>query len=138
MKKLLVMMLAVIMVLAMAACGNIEPSDDGSDAKMINVSIEIDFPEESEVEDIQAAMIVEEGTSAMEQLYAFADDNNIEVVLDETSPTIYVTSIGGVEQSADAGWIYEVNDEMSLEAADQILLEEGMKISWEYTSWDDM
>lgn len=138
MKRFLLIMTALIMVLAMTACGSIEPSDDGSDANMINTSIVIDYPEDSDKEDVQVAMIVEEGTSAMEQLYSFADDNNLDVVLDESSPTIYVTSINGVEQTADAGWVYEVNDEMTMDAADELMLEEGMKITWKYSSWADM
>ena len=144
MKKLLVLMLSLIMVLAMTACNNIEPSDDGSDAKMINVKIEIDYPdvddeelEKAEKQDIKADMMVEEGTSAIDMLYSYADANNIEVVLDENSPTIYVISIDGVEQSNDAGWVYEIDDEMTMDAADEIILEEGMKITWEYMSWGE-
>ena len=144
MKKLLALMLALIMVLAMTACNKIEPSDDGSDAKMINVKIEIDYPdmddedlEKAEKKDIEADMMVEEGTSAIDMLYSYADANNIEVVLDENSPTIYVISIDGVEQSNDAGWVYEIDDEMTMDAADEIILEEGMKITWEYMSWGE-
>ena len=145
MKKILALMAALIMVLAMTACSSIEPSDDGSDAKMINVAIEIDYPdvddedlEKAEKKDIEAKMMVEEGTSAIDMLYSYADPNGIDVVLDESSPTIYVTSIDGVEQTNDAGWVYEVNDEMTMDAADELIVEEGMKITWEYTSWDDM
>ena len=144
MKKLLVLMTALIMVLAMTACSSIEPSDDGSDAKMINTSIVIDYPdvddedlEKAEKQDIEAAMIVEEGTSALDQLYSYADDNNLEVVLDESSASVYVTSIDGVEQTDDAGWVYMVNDEMTMDAADQLILEEGMKITWEFMSWGE-
>lgn len=145
MKRFLLIMTALIMVLAMTACSSIEPSDDGSDAKMINVAIEIDYPdvddedlEKAEKKDIEAKMMVEEGTSAIDMLYSYADANGIDVVLDESSPTIYVISIDGVEQTADAGWVYEVNDEMTMDAADELIVEEGMKITWEYTSWDDM
>lgn len=147
MKKILMLIVTLIMVLAMTACSNIEPSDDGSDAKMINVKIEIDFPDADddatagdvkEKKDIEAKMTVEEGTSAIEMLYAYADANGIDVVLDESSPTIYVTSIDGVEQTDSAGWVYEVNDEMTMDAADELILVEGMEITWEYTSWDDM
>ena len=137
MKKLLALMLALIMVLAMTACNNIEPSDDGSDAKMINVAIEIDYPDDAEKKDVEANLTVEEGTSAIDMLYSYADANNIEVVLDENSPTIYVISIDGVEQSNDAGWVYEIDDEMTMDAADEIILEEGMKITWEYMSWGE-
>ena len=145
MKRVLLIMTALIMVLAMTACSSIEPSDDGSDTKMINVAIEIDYPdvddedlEKAEKKDIEAKMMVEEGTSAIDMLYSYADANGIDVVLDESSPTIYVISIDGVEQTADAGWVYEVNDEMTMDAADELIVEEGMKITWEYTCWDDM
>ena len=144
MKKVLALMLTLIMVLAMTACSTIEPSDDGSDAKMINVKIEIDYPdvddedlEKAEMQDIEAELKVEEGSSAMDMLFAYADANGIEVVLDESSPSIYVTSIGGVEQTDDAGWVYEVEDEMTMDPADECILEEGMKITWEFMSWGD-
>jgi hypothetical protein len=61
----------------------------------------------------------------------------MEVVLDERSPTIYVSSIDGVEQSNDAGWVYEIDDEMTMDAADEIILEEAMKITWAYMSWGE-
>ena len=93
--------------------------------------------EKAEKQDIKADMMVEEGTSAIDMLYSYADANNIEVVLDENSPTIYVISIDGVEQSNDAGWVYEIDDEMTMDAADEIILEEGMKITWEYMSWGE-
>lgn len=158
MKKIMALMTVLIMVLAMTACSNIEPSDDGSDANMINVKIEIEYPDVEDKElfdddgdkdadelpagseekrDIEAKMTVEEGTTAIEMLYAYADANGIEVVLDESSPTIYVTSIDGVEQTDMAGWVYEVNDEMTMEAADELVLQDGMEITWEYTSWSD-
>ena len=152
MKKLLVLMTALIMVLAMTACSNIEPSDDGSDAKMINVTIEIDYPEVEadedadteetaaveEKKDIETEMTVEEGTSAIDMLYSYADANDIDVVLDENSPTIYVISIDGVEQTDDAGWVYEIDGEMTMDAADELIRKEGTKITWEYMSWSDL
>ncbi len=144
MKKVLALMLALIMVLAMTACSSIEPSDDGSDAKLINVKIEIDYPdvddedlEKAEKEDIEAAMTVEEGTSVIDMLYSYADANGIEVLLDESSPSLYVTSIDGVEQSSDAGWVYMINDEMVMDAADELIVEEGMEVTWEYMSWGE-
>ena len=144
MKKLLVLITALIMVLAMTACSTIEPSDDGSDAKMINVKIEIDYPdvddenlEKAEMQDIEAELTVEEGTTALDMLFAYADANSIEVVMDDSSASAYVTSIGGVAQTDDAGWVYEVDDEMTMDPADQLILEEGMKITWEFMSWGD-
>ena len=135
MKKLLSVVLAGIMVFSMAACGN--GGTDAVNEDMINVSIEIDYPDNVGVEDVAAELIVDEGTNAMDMLYQYAEENDVEVVLDESSATVYVTSIGGVEQTADAGWIYEVNDEMTMDAADELILEEGMKISWEYMSWSE-
>ena len=98
MKKRLALMAVLIMVLAMTACSSIEPSDDGSDAKMINVAIEIDYPdvddedlEKAEKKDIEAKMMVEEGTSAIDMLYSYADANGIDVVLVLYSFETYVS-----------------------------------------------
>ena len=134
MKRILMVVLAGIMAFSMAACGSGAPE---SDVPVINVGIEIDYPDDAGVEDVEAEVQVAEGTNAMDMLHQYADENDIEVVLDESSQTIYVTSIGGVEQTADAGWIYEANDEMVMDAADEYVLEEGTVITWEYMSWSD-
>ena len=137
MKKLAVLFMAMIMVFSMSACGS--GSDGAGDAEMITVYIEIDYPDgcgEADVEDYQ--MQVPEGTNALEMLQLYAEENDIEVTLADTSPTMYVTSINSIAETDSAGWVYEVSDEMTMDAADQYIVEDGQEITWEYMSWSEM
>ncbi|MBP3385024.1 MAG: DUF4430 domain-containing protein [Firmicutes bacterium] len=137
MKKLALIFLALIMVFSMAACGG---NDSGSGSgTVISVEIDIDYPDASGIADVEDfVMEVPEGTNALEMLEMYCDENDIEMLMATGSPTEYVTSINGVAESADAGWVYEVNDEMTMEAADKCVLTEGMGITWEYMSWAEM
>ena len=125
----------ILLTVGLVLLSNVKKEDKATETGKTPVTEKV---EKAEKKDIEAKMMVEEGTSAIDMLYSYADANGIDVVLDESSPTIYVTSIDGVEQTNDAGWVYEVNDEMTMDAADELIVEEGMKITWEYTSWGDM
>lgn len=144
MKKLVVLMLSMIMVIVMAGCGGSGESapsgDAGNDsAAMINVVIEIDYPDNSGIADVDDLRIqVPEGASALDVLHIYGEENNVEVIMSDTSKTAYVTTINGVTETSDAGWIYEVNDESTMDAANEYIVTEGMEISWDYTSWSDM
>ena len=81
----------------------------------------------------QAAEFDYAGTQACRAL----KEEGFEVVLDENSPTIYITSINGVEQTNDAGWVYKIDDEITMDEASDIILTEGMEVTWEYMSWSD-
>ncbi len=143
MKKLLVLIMSMIMVLALAACGGGSSDSGGSDGAAeaegtINVVLEIDYPDESgvaDVEDMQLEII--EGGSVLAALNAYADANNCEVLMDGESDMLYISSIGGVAATDTAGWTYEVNDEMVMEAADQCFLKDGDEVSWSFESWGE-
>ena len=135
MKKLVVVLMAMVMTFSICACG--AAGEGGEDAAMINANICIDYPDDCGIDDVEAAMIIEEGTSAMDMLYAYADQEGFELTLSENSQTVYFTAINGVEETADAGWVYEVDGEMTMDAADDCIVTEGMTITWEYMSWSD-
>ena len=147
-KKIILMITVLVMAFAMTAC-SVDPSDDGSDTETITVYMNIDFPDaDDEDDDAEAAedivypediedykMQVENGATVMQILESFASQNNMEIVVDSTSPTVYVTSIAGVAESTGinaSGWIYEVNDKSSNEEAAKYVPENGDEITWEF------
>lgn len=138
MKKVSVVLMALIMMFAMAACGGSSDAPAG-DAAMIDVTIEIDFPDvdgQPDVEDYKFQ--IPEGSTALDMLNLYAEAESVEIVMSDTSATAYVTSIGGVAETDGAGWVYEVDDEMTLDAADEHIVKQGAEITWEYMSWDEM
>lgn len=136
MKKLLIVLMSMIMVMAMASCG--EHQKDTPVADIAFVTIEIDFPDESGVADVEDVEIeVPGGSSVLDVLMAYSEQFNCEVLMSDTSKTAYVTSIGGVAATDVAGWVYEVNDEMVMEAADKCVLNDGDEVSWDFETWGE-
>lgn len=143
MKKVLVFLMSMIMVFVLAACGG--GSDSGSAegaaeeaAANITVVMEIDYPDESGVADVEDASVeIPEGASVLDALNAYADANSCEIVMADSSDSPYVTSIGGVEATDTAGWVYELNDEMLMESADACVLAAGDEISWSFETWGE-
>lgn len=137
MKKITVLLMSLIMVFALAACGGGSGSE-GESGTTMTVVMEIDYPDESglaEVEDVKVE--IPEGGSVLDALNAYADANGCEIVMDNSSEMPYVTSIGGVAATATAGWVYEVNDEMVMETADACVLKNGDEVSWSFESWGE-
>lgn len=141
MKKFSILLISLMLVLALMSCGengSIEDKEKDGPASNedIAITINISYPDESNLDDVEdAAMIVEDESSVLEALTTYADENGIEVEMDESSENPYVTSINGVAESDTAGWIYEVNNETVMESADMYILENGDVISWFFESW---
>ena len=137
MKKVLVVLMTLVMVFAVTACGDNETAS--GTGQMIDVCIEIDYPDASGIADVKDYEFqVPEGTTALNMLHAYGEAAGVEIVMSDTSVTAYVTSIGGVAETMDSGWVYEVNDEMTLETADEYVVEPGTEITWEFMSWAEM
>lgn len=137
MKKVLIILMTLVMVFAMTACGG--GNSAGGSGEMIDVCIEIDYPDvegQPDVEDYKFQ--IPDGSTALDMLNLYAEAEGVEIVMSETSDTAYVTSIGGVAETANAGWIYEVDDEMTMDSADQHIVKPGAEITWEFMSWNDM
>lgn len=135
-KKLLLAVFALILVFAATACGNNEDEDTVS-KKMISVTIDIDFPDDSNITDVEeAALEAPENSTVLDVLNIYADKNNMEVVMDESSESAYVVSIGGITATKTAGWIYEVNDEAVMEPADAYKIKKNDEISWDFETWE--
>ena len=134
MKKVLVILMTLIMVFAMTACGG--GSNGGGSGATIKVEIEIDYPDESGIADVEDMRVeIAEGGSVLDALNAYAEANGCDVVMDENATPPYVIGIGGLEATATAGWVYEVNYEMVMESADACVLNAGDEVSWSFETW---
>ena len=134
MKKVLVILMTLVMVFAMTACGG--NSGSNSSTGTVTVEIEIDYPDESGIADVEEAVVeIPEGGTVLEALNTYAEANGCEIVMEENATPPYVISIGGLEATATAGWVYEVNDEMVMESADACVVNNGDEISWSFETW---
>ena len=149
MKKISLSLTTLVMVFimsAMVACGGGSGDNNGGNAAAsgsgdngtVTVTMDVDFPDSSGVRDIDDAHVtVENGSSVLDVLNTYAADNNIEVTVDESSASPYITAINGVSQTDTAGWIYEVNDNMIMESAADFIVSNGDKIDWDFDEWAD-
>lgn len=125
------------MMLSAVSCGEKSGSENSSD-NGISVVMSIDFPDDSGIADIENATVsTENGSSVLDILNRYADDNNIEITTDDSAGNPYVTSIDGVSETGSSGWTYELNDEMVMESADQCIVNDGDEIDWSFESWTE-
>ena len=128
------------MILFSVSCGSQSSTDNSneSSANDISIMMSIDFPGDSEKADIENVSVsAEEGSSVLDILIKYADENNIKVITDDTNGNPYVTSIDGISETDNSGWTYELNDEMVMEAADQCIVNDGDEIDWSFESWSE-
>lgn len=136
MKKVLVVLMTLIMVFAMTACGGGSTAD--APAGTITVEIEIDYPDDSGIADVEDVKVdLPEGATVLDALNIYAQVNDCEILMHETANPPYVIGIGGLEATDTAGWVYEINDEMVMESADACVLNAGDEISWSFETWGE-
>lgn len=139
MKKIISVTLGLIMILSMTACGassDGQAGDGAAGGETINVMIEIDYPDDSNIADVEdVSMQVPEGSTVLDVINEYGKANDVKIELSDKSESAYVTSINGVSEGSASGWVYEVNDEMVMDAADQHIVKAGDEVSWEYTTW---
>lgn len=56
----------------------------------------------------------------------------VDVMVEDSSYGLYVTSIAGIAADATHGWTYTVNGEQPVEGADKVTVAEGDSIAWSY------
>lgn len=140
MKKFLSLICVFVLSLALFSCSEKKDDDDSSEiTNPINVTISFSDSENDqvEVENFEpienAEFIVEEGTSVLEatQIYCVANELDIEI----DSAGGYITGLLGIsdgDYSDNTGWVYTINGETVMVGADEQILKDGDKISWEF------
>lgn len=124
---------------AAVASGAISSESSASEASHIDVTVVIDPSaagdayDPSAFESVKEANVysVEEGSTAYDALVATGATL-------EGEPS-YVTSINGLGENAagaSSGWMYEVDGEMPMVAANEYVLEGGETVRWYYSTWE--
>ena len=138
MKKLSVFIVSLILMFTMVSCGSDNDTNTNSQTSNIIVTLDIDFPDNSEAQDVDNVKVnVPEKSSVLDVLTTYGEENNVDIILDEKSESPYVTSINNIKATNDSGWVYELNDEAVMEPADQCTVQGGDKIDWSFETWSD-
>lgn len=108
---------------------NDEGGDQSADANapQMTVTVEVDATSQEGGQKESVQVDVAEGASVMDALAA----SGFDYVMEEGDYGAYITSLVGVEAGSNSGWVFSVNGEPGLEAADAIELSEGDVVTWE-------
>lgn len=144
MKKKSISLLTVVFagclaVCLLAGCGSSEqkssdePSQTQAQTEQIKTTVELDTSAVDNEVTYKEELTLDAGTTVLEALKA----TGLEVT-EATGPYgSYVDSIGGLAEKAhgeSSGWTFLVNDEMAMETASTLVVEDGDKITWEYVT----
>lgn len=130
-RVLIVLAVSVVLILGLSACGS-ESSSNGSGAadNMVKISVSIDFPDDSNVKDIDSQEIeVADGTALLDVM-----TDNFDVKTASYSGGEGIDSISGVAQDGSAGWVYTVNEEVIMDYPDAYNVKDGDAVQWTYAS----
>lgn len=140
-KGLLALLILVLIMGAFAGCSG-DQSDDNNEPVAeedlpqgdLSLTLSIDFPDGSGMEDVDdLPMALPTDGTVLDLIYAWANENNVEITLDGDDPeTQYITAIGKAAQTATGGWIFEVNDEMVNTAAGSTVLNDKDEVEFEF------
>lgn len=138
MKKILSVLCVLILIFTTAACSSQPEVDDTPVVNPVNLSFSLlDGDDDLELDDFEKIendpFIAEEGSTVLEatQLYCMSHDISISV----DSSKGYVTEIAGLSEgdyNNQTGWVFTVNGEMGMLAANEQIVEENDKIAWEF------
>ena len=138
MKKILSVLCVLILIFTTAACSSQPEVDDTPVVNPVNLSFSLlDGDDDLELEDFEKIendpFIAEEGSTVLEATQPYCMSHDISISVDSSKG--YVTEIAGLSEgdyNNQTGWVFTVNGEMGMLAADEQIVEENDKIAWEF------
>jgi len=139
-RRLLALACAAILACAMlcfAGCSS--PSGEADDKEpsageggaQITVTVEVDATAMEGGTKEAAQSAVAEGATVMDALEA----SGLDYVSENGDYGVYITSILGFEAESNGGWVYSVNGESGVTAADAAVVADGDTVTWEYVTF---
>ena len=108
---------------------NIAEVPDQKNTYFVQTELKLDYGNENV---ITYQVYLPHPYSAFDALTNVAENNEVDLVTQQYDFGIFVKSIGEYESTADMSWIYFVNGESGMVAADQYSLEAGDVVEWRY------
>lgn len=117
-----------------AGCSSSE-SDEGQqpdpNAPQVTVTVEVDASSQEGGAKESAQVSVPEGASVMDALEA----TEFDYVVEDGQYGAYITSMMGIETGTNSGWVYSINGESGMEAADVAVVADGDVVTWEFMTF---
>ena len=126
---------AVLLVFLFTAggCGN-EQKEETKIVNPIEITISIDYPDKSELEDIvEVPFKIEEGSTVLDAMQLYCNVNEMALTVETTGAS--VQGISGVENGdffAQRTWQYQINGQLCSENESEKVLADGDALQWVY------
>jgi len=122
----------LISVFLVTGCG--EQPEQTEIVNPINITISIDYPKKSNLDDItDITFKIEEDSSVLEAIQLFCNVNEMPVNVETTVGTIVgINDLNNGDIYSKRIWQFKVNGELSDHPAGEIILQEGDRLEWVY------
>lgn len=112
-----------------------EEKPASTSSEKTEITLQINYPAESELENFSKKITIAEGQSVLECLVNFGKENEVPVVYSGSKSAGYVEGINGCfefDQGPESGWVYSVNDAKPQKSSGSYKLQNGDTILWQY------
>lgn len=129
--NLIICMLVFSSIFVVSSCGK---EAEETPVHPINITISIDYPEKSELEDVEeAAFKIEEESTVLEAIQLYCNVNELPVTVETTDASIQgINGVENGEYSAKRYWQYKINGELCDTPENEKKLEDGDLVEWIY------
>ena len=131
-KRLLAILMAMVMCFVLASCSDDKDKTEAVDT--VGITISIDYPVKSELEDIEEEVFkIEEGASVLDATQLYCNVNDIHITVETTDQ--YIQGINNVENNQygkDRHWQYKINGSLCSKPENLQTVSDGDSVEWVY------
>lgn len=131
--RMTVCALTLTLLFTAVAC-QAEPEEETPIANPIEITISIDYPDQSGQKDIEDVQFkIEENSTVLDAIQLYCNVNEISLTVDTTDAS--VQGINGVENgdyAAKKTWQYKINGRLCSDGENEKKLEDGDQLQWVY------
>lgn len=135
-KKLICFILclsAAAFSLLLTGCAGDNP-EEGPVINPVDITISIDYPARSEMEDVEAVpFTIEENSSVLEAIQLYCNVNEMPVTVETTYGTVVgINDLLNGDIFARRTWQFKINGQLRDDPAGEVILKDGDSLEWVY------
>ena len=98
----------------------------------IQITISIDYPAKSEIEDVEAADFkIEEDSTVLDAIQLYCNVNELPVIVETTDASIQgINGVSNGDYSAARHWQFKINGELCETPENEKILKDGDTVEW--------
>ncbi len=132
--RLILCIAALSLAVSITACGKQQKEEETPMVNSVDITISIDYPQSSEMDDItQESFTIEENSSVLEAIQLYCSVNEMPVTIETTGGTVVgINDLLNGDIFASRTWHFKINGELCSEPAGDVTLKDGDSLEWVY------